>query len=88
MEVIISCLGNHLAIRKPDDIAKYRKEVIDNCVQLRQIHSKLERGIVDDVERKRFAEEAESIEKWLTNQDEYISQLFRKYLLFQLMPIQ
>lgn len=65
-----------------NEVTLYREEVKDNLFRLRTIHGRLERGVPEDVERGKLAEEAEKLEEWLVSQNDHIKKLFKKYLRF------
>ena len=66
------------------EVREYRENVIDNSVRLRRVHIKLEKGIENEDERRRFAEESEKLEEWLAAQDDHFTKLFKKYLHFSI----
>jgi hypothetical protein len=66
------------------EIYKYRREVIDKCVYLRQLQRRLEQENITPDERKKLSEKMEIQEKWLSNQEDQLSDKFRKYLHFSI----
>lgn len=65
-----------------NDIVNFKSEIINKSIQLKQNHSRLDRGIQDEQERTRLANESMELEIWLASQNKKAKGIFKKYLYF------